>query len=92
MAFPDEYPNTDAIFTKFFESAGSLKLALADGHITVDELVAAIPDESMREDIRDMLIALSGLPAEMAKISKNPWRMATEFVPMLIARVMAIFK
>lgn len=92
MTFSTEYPDADYLLTEFFDSAGDIKKALADGHLSVDEIVNAIPDPGIKEGVRRNLTALKGLPAEMSQIAKNPWKMAMEFVPMLVTRVMAIFK
>ncbi|MGH7954751.1 MAG: hypothetical protein ACREOZ_02195 [Gloeomargaritales cyanobacterium] len=92
MALSDEYPNTDYVLGQIFESAGDIKLALADGHLSVDEIVNAIPDSAVKDYLHKLLTALGGLPAEMRQVSSDPWKMMTSFAPALLSRVMAIFK
>lgn len=92
MSFETDYPDLNMLLTDLFESAGSIKLALADGHVTVDEIVGAIPDAGTQQFIHQLLTALQGLPGEMKKVtSAGPWAMLG-VAEALMGKVTALFK
>lgn len=92
MSFETDYPSLSKVLGEVFESAGSIKLALADGHVSVDEIVSAIPDAEVQAYVREMLLALSALPGEVHKVvSSGPWGMMSVFQALAV-KAMALFK
>lgn len=92
MGFAEEYPSLNFVLDEILESIGDIKLALKDGHVTVDEIVSAIPDEGVRAYFRKLLTALTKLPGEVeAVVSGGPWKMMGVFQA-LASKAMSIFK
>lgn len=93
-SFEQDYPDTAKVITEFSQSAGSIKLGLKDSHLTVDEIVASIPDENLREGIKTQLTCLKALPAEFEKLkAAGPWVMMSQFAPFLMqALTTGVFK
>lgn len=84
--------NLDYLLGEIFESVGDIKKALADGHMSVDEIVGAIPDEATREYLRRLFGALRELPAEVGGLAAGgPWAMIG-LLQSVATRVMALFK
>lgn len=92
MSFETEYPQLDYLLGEIFESVGSIKLALKDGDLDPEEIVAAIPDPGAREYLRRLLVALKGLPGEVETVVHGgPWKMMSVFQA-VAAKVMVLFK
>jgi hypothetical protein len=92
MALADDYPALDSLLTELFEAAGDLKLALKDGHITADEIVAAIPDDAVSQYVGTLVKDLQQLPAEIARVvDSGPWGMMSVFQA-LASKVMSVLK
>jgi len=92
MSFESEYPNLAYLLDEVFESVGSIKLALKDGDLDPEEIVAAIPDPDVREYVLKLLTALKELPAEVKAVAEGgPWKMIGVFQS-VASKVMAIFK
>lgn len=92
MGFKDNYPVLADSVHNVFDSIGDIKLGLKDGHLDMDEIVEAIPDQRAQEAVRELLGALKALPEEFTRLMKNPWVMMTEFAPFLMAEAQGIFK
>ena len=92
-AFEKDFPNTAKVLNEIFSSAGSIKLALADTHLSVDEIVESIPDDNIKQGIRDQLVALKALPGEFNKLVHDPFKLMTEAMPFIVASATAgVFK
>lgn len=92
MSFETDYPQLDRVLGEVFEAAGSIKLAMADGHVSVDEVVGAIPDAEVQAYVRELLTALMALPGEVkAVLASGPWGMMAVFQALAV-KAMALFK
>lgn len=91
MAFEDDYPELADAADMVFDMLGDLKLALADGRVTVDEIVGMVSDGGLKQTIRDGLNGLGSIPGEVAKVISSPWALVS-MTQYFMGRIGKIFK